>query len=250
MKLLLVNGNMTQAVTDHCVTEARRHAAPGTEITGITARFGANIVTAEPENLIASLAVLEMLAEHYAAYDAAILAISFDSGLFAARDLVPIPVLGMTEAGLLDATAHSDRVGVLIFGTASLPLYRALIDRFPMRGQVAEIRVVEVASVAAYLDATALEDAALAAIENFKRDAAIDTIVICGAAMAGMAGRLQFRTPSRLFDGITSAVPRAEVLVRSGKGRPVLPRDALARSARVTGLSPALETLFRVRNQS
>ena len=36
MKLLLVNGNTTQAITDRVVAEATRCAAPGTTITGVT----------------------------------------------------------------------------------------------------------------------------------------------------------------------------------------------------------------------
>jgi Asp/Glu/hydantoin racemase len=61
MKLLLVNGNTTQAVTDRVLAEARRCAAPGTEVTGATARFGVSIVSTEAENDIAAHAVLDTL---------------------------------------------------------------------------------------------------------------------------------------------------------------------------------------------
>jgi allantoin racemase len=247
MKILLVNGNTTQAVTEHCMAEARRHAAPGTFIAGLTATYGANIVTAEPENLVASMAVLDMLAEHHAGYDAAILAISFDSGLFAARDLVPIPVIGMTEAALLDAAAHADRIGVLIFGEASAPLYRAQIDRYPMRDKVAAIHVIDVASVSAYLEATALDQAVLSAVATLRRDTEIEALVICGAAMAGMAERLQPATPVRLFGGMAPAIAQAERLGRSPTLEPP-PRNVLARSSRVKGLSPMLMALFEQRN--
>ena len=80
MKLLLVNGNTTQAITDRVVAEARRCAAPGTTITGVTARFGVSIVSTEAENEIAGHAVLDALAVHVPDHDAAILAISFRYG--------------------------------------------------------------------------------------------------------------------------------------------------------------------------
>ena len=72
MKLLLVNGNTTQAVTDLVVAEATRCAAPGTAITGVTARFGVTIVSTEAEEEIAGHAVLDALAAHFAGHDAAI----------------------------------------------------------------------------------------------------------------------------------------------------------------------------------
>ena len=70
MKLLLVNGNTTQAVTDRVVAEATRCAAPGTAITGVTARFGVSIVSTEAEEEIAGHAVLDALAASFAGHDA------------------------------------------------------------------------------------------------------------------------------------------------------------------------------------
>src|SRR5437879_13317023 len=66
MKVLLVNGNTTQTVTERVLAEARRCGAPGTEIMGVTARFGVSIVSTEAENDIAAHAVLDVLAETYA----------------------------------------------------------------------------------------------------------------------------------------------------------------------------------------
>jgi allantoin racemase len=103
MKVLLVNGNTTQAVTDRVVAEATRCASPETAITGITARFGVSIVSTEAQEEIAGHAVLDALAANFAGHDAAILAISFDTALLGARQIVPIPVVGMTEASLLTA---------------------------------------------------------------------------------------------------------------------------------------------------
>ena len=63
MKLLLVNGNTTQAVTDRVVAEATRCAAPGTAIAGVTARLGVSIVSTEAEEEeIAGHAVLDAVA--------------------------------------------------------------------------------------------------------------------------------------------------------------------------------------------
>ena len=85
MKLLLVNGNTTQVITDRVVAEATRCAAPGTTITGVTARFGVSIISTEAENEIAGHAVLDALAVHVADHDAVVLAISFDTALLGAQ---------------------------------------------------------------------------------------------------------------------------------------------------------------------
>ena len=239
MKLLLINGNMTQAVTDAVVSEARRVAAPGTEITGVTAAFGANIVTREAENVIAGHAVLERLARHHAGFDAVILAISFDTALEAARQTSPIPVLGMTDSALEAAGAVAERIGVILFGGISRPLYEALFQRLPSGRKIAAIRVIDIASVSAYLDT----DAILTEVSSLAGDG-IPAVVICGAAMAGIAERLQPRAQSRLFDGIPCAVRSAEALVGAGVG---VARESQQRvqSVTVSGVSPELAALMR-----
>lgn len=215
MRLLMINGNTSQAVTDKVVAEARRIAAPGTEITGVTAQFGASIVTREAENTIAGHAVLDLLARHHTGFHAVILAISFDTALEAAQQISPIPVLGMTDSALIAAGAGGGRVGVILFGGVSRPLYEALFARLDSGRAIAAIRTIEIASVAAYLDAPMLEGTILAEVAALE-GAGIHSVVICGAAMAGMAERLQPRSSARLFDGIACAIRRAEALVASG----------------------------------
>ena len=74
-------------------------------------------------------AVLDALAANVAGYDAAILAISFDTALLGARQIVPVPVLGMTEASLLTACLLGRRFGLISFGQSSAGMYRDLVQR-------------------------------------------------------------------------------------------------------------------------
>jgi allantoin racemase len=250
MKLLLINGNTSQAVTDTVVREARNVAVAGTHIHGVTADFGASIVTHAADNVIAAFSVLDLLARHHAGFDAAILAISFDSGLEAARQISPIPVLGMTEAALLEAADAAPAFGVILFGSISRPLYDAVFARSPVRDQIAAIRVIEIGSVADYLDTGRLETRILAAINDLADEAGLGAVVICGAAMAGISGRLQSRTAVRLFDGIPSAIRRAEALVRSKPPVPPAEQECRVRSVVYSGLGPELKALMLGKPQS
>ncbi|GGH22963.1 Asp/Glu/hydantoin racemase [Alsobacter metallidurans] len=207
MRLLLVNGNTTQAVTEAVCAEARSICAPGTAIEGATARFGAEIVTTHAGNAIAAHAVLDLLAERAGSYDAAILAISFDSGLKAARELFRAPIIGMTEAALLAACAAAPRVRMITFGETALPLYEDLLRLYDLRNRVADVRCIDV-NPATYLGGAGRDDAIMAELAAMPPDGA--PVVLCGAALAGTAARLQPRSAFRLFDGIVCAVKAAE----------------------------------------
>jgi allantoin racemase len=236
MRLLLVNGNTTQAVTDAICAEAMRVCGPDTQIEGATATFGAEIVTTHAGDAIAAHAVLDVLAERAGAYDAAILGISFDSGLAAARELSPAPVVGMTEAALLAACGLAERFPMVVFGASAVPLYESLLRAYAMTHRVSAVRCIDLPP-ASYLDGHGRDALIMAELAEMPQSAGAP-VVICGAALAGTAARLQLRTPLRLIDGIAAAIPLAEQ--RAQEAKPPRP----GRSIPVSGLSPALTKLF------
>ena len=71
-----------------------------------------------------------------------------------------------------------------------------------------------------------------------------EAVVLCGAAMAGMAEKLKAEVPVPLVDGIASGVPLCEMLVRLGTVAPQ--RGSLLSPAgrETVGLDPALAALL------
>ncbi|MDR3538835.1 MAG: aspartate/glutamate racemase family protein [Acetobacteraceae bacterium] len=238
MKLLLANGNTTQAVTDIVVAEAIRCAAPGTDITGATARFGVSIVSTEAENDIAAHAVLDLLAASYPGHDAAILAISYDTALSSARQIMPIPIVGMTEAALHTACLLGRRYGVISFGGGARSLMLDVVARTGLASRMVAMDIIQPADTAQFLREGAQDDAICDAVGRLIA-AGAEAVVVCGAAMAGVGHRLQPRVAVPLLDGIGCAVRQAEALVRIGLP-PRTPPRRLEAGAALPGISPEL----------
>ena len=238
MKLLLVNGNTTQAITERVLSEARRCGAPGTEFTGATARFGIGIVSTEAENDVAAHAVLDTLSKAYDGHDAAILAISFDTALIGARQIVPIPVIGMTEAALHTACVLGRRFGLISFGAPSRWMYLDLVRRSGLLERMVALETVEPTTTAEYLREGA-QDSLVSEAAARLVSAGADAVVITGAAVAGIAHRLAPQVTVPIVDGIGCAVGQAECLVRLGL-RKRTPATRLAAKRELTGISPEL----------
>lgn len=236
-RLLAVNPNTSAAVTQAFVDTARAVAPDDVEIDGVTGRFGARIVSTQAEDIVAAHSALELVAEHAERYDGVILAISFDTALAAIRSLLCVPVVGITGAALEAAQEDSRRVGVIVFGAVSLPLYETVIRRKAI--VQADFEVVEVASAADYL-APGAKDALVFEAVNRLAGRGADRVVICGTAIVGMADRLAAASPVPLFDGL-QAIP---AIIRAIKTRRNLPERLPALSESV-GLSPALAALLR-----
>jgi allantoin racemase len=210
MRLLLANANTTAAVTEICAASARAAAAPGTEIVPVTPRFGPAIISSRAENAIAAHGLIEALAEHHAGCDAAILAVSYDTALAAARQLLPIPVIGMTEAACLAACMLGGRFGVVTFSSADL--YREVIAGHGLASRLSGIALIAASPYDAKSDPEAVAAKVTEAAIGLAREGA-DAVLLGGAALAGMGTRIQPRVPVPLVDGIAAAVKFAEGLV-------------------------------------
>ena len=91
MRILILNANTTDFVTQTAAAEARRVASPGTEIVTATADFGAAIVATRCEHAIAEHAAVVLAARHATDCDAVVIAVSYDTGLKALRGPVGVP---------------------------------------------------------------------------------------------------------------------------------------------------------------
>src|SRR6188474_1354166 len=115
MKLLFINPNTSQSITAKIKAVADSVAQPGTDIVAVTATRGVAYIATRAEAVIGAMSVLELLAEHRDGCDAAVIAAFGDPGLSAARELMPIPVIGLAEAGLLTACMLGRRYAIVSF---------------------------------------------------------------------------------------------------------------------------------------
>lgn len=212
MKLLIVNPNISQSVTDLIEAEARRSASAGTELTMRTAPFGVAYIETRAEAAVGAYAVLNELAEHHVGHDAAIVAAFGDPGLAAAREMLPIPVVGLTEAAVMSAAMLGGRFSIVAISRRIRAWYQETVDIHGLSGRLASIRCLEdslrdIGTVQAE-KGEQLQALCKAAIEN---DGA-DVIIIAGAPLAGLARSIADRIPVPLVDGVSSAVRHAESL--------------------------------------
>ncbi|PZQ01971.1 MAG: hydantoin racemase [Variovorax paradoxus] len=244
MKLLLVNPNLTQAVTDAVLAAARSRAAPGTELVAVTGSFGPAVIGSRAENALAQHGVLDLVAQHAPGCDAVVLGVSLDTALWACRELLDMPVVGMTEAGLLCGATVATRIGLLTNGARMGPLYRELVQSYGLGERLAGVETLALTPqqmVGAPQDA---QDAVLAAARTLiERDGA-EAVLLAGAAMASMAEALQPQLPVPLLDGVGCAVALAQALVGLRLPRARVGSVAPTGGRSVQGVSPALTALF------
>jgi allantoin racemase len=241
---MIANPNTTQAVTDTVADAARRTASPGTEIVARTARFGAAVIGTRAELAVAEHAALDMLAREAEGCDAAIIAASTDSALPAAREILPIPVLGLTESALHIACLVGARFGTLTLSARSAATLRELIDRYGLAGRCAGQRFAESTPLAMLADAQKTTALLIAEARTLVADGA-DCVVLVGAVMAGRRAAVQAELGVPVLEGVSCAVLLAESLVRLALKPPRAGSYARVPFRESSGLDPALAALLK-----
>jgi allantoin racemase len=244
MRLLVLNSNTSKVVTGKVEPVARAAASPGTEIVAVTGDFGPRVIGTRAENALAEASTLSLIARHGRGCDAALIAVSYDTGLKAARELFPIPIVGMTEAGLLTACMLGGRIGVITFGARVLPLYQEVIAGYGLASRIAAWRVIE--SAAAYQPGAHPElDRELAAAANdlVAKDYA-EAILVTGAVMAGVPARLQPQVPVPIVDCIVAGVRQAEMLASLRFTNPRAGSFAFTSGRELVNADPAVTSAF------
>lgn len=241
--LLLLTGNTDPAITALIASRAAeaipRLGLPAAELVPATAPFGARYISTRAAVAVAGHAVLAALAKHVgrdnpAGYDAAIIACFGEPGIEAARELMPIPVVGMAEASIAAALALAPRIALLTGGASWVPMLEefALIrgygpDRVMVRGIASTGDMIARDPDGA---AGLLTEAANAATAEGAR-----AVVLGGAGLAGLAPRVAPLVRVPVLDSLDCALAAA-----LGGGR-AMPRTV---QAPVAGVSEPLRRWF------
>ena len=91
IRILLINPNISDSVSDLIRAEAQRSASPGTEVEVLTAPFGVAYIETRFEALIGAYAAAQLAAEHHARFDAVVVAAFGDPEPLPAPPLAPTP---------------------------------------------------------------------------------------------------------------------------------------------------------------
>ncbi len=183
---------------------------------------------------------MEMLATHHRNVDAAIIAAFGDLGLYGARELFDIPVVGMAEAAMLSACMLGRCFVIVAFATAFGPWYEDCVAMHGLASRCAGVRMLDatfrsVSDVQEKNEALLVEVACKAIAET-----SADVVIRGGAPLAGLAAKVKDLIPVPVVDQIQAAVKQAEMLVALNTRKSTIGTFRRPAPKTTSGLHPAL----------
>lgn len=235
MRILVVNVNTTQSMTDGIGEQARRAASPGTEIVPLTPFFGAESVEGNFESYLAAVAVMDRVVNYPEPYDAVIQAGYGEHGREGLQELLEVPVVDITEAAAATAMFLGHRYSVVTTLDRAVPLIEDRLRLAGLDARCASVRASGMAVLELEADpgraVQAIADAAELAVSQ---DHAEVICLGCGG-MAELGEKVRSQTGAPVVDGVAAAVAIAESLVRLGLTTSKVRTFAPPRPKRVTG---------------
>ncbi|MBA2305239.1 MAG: hypothetical protein H0W08_21775 [Acidobacteria bacterium] len=143
IRLLVVNPNSTEAVTERLGRTAVSAAAPATRVETVSAGSGIAVIETPEQSRVAGDAVVRLLVSRTSDFDAAIIAAYSDPGLQEARASVSQPVVGIAEASIQEAVALGGRFVVLMPDGPLIDYVRQLAKAAGAATQLAAVRGFE-----------------------------------------------------------------------------------------------------------
>lgn len=216
MRLLLVNPNTTREITESIEAHAKRYARPGTEIVAMNPEKGPASIEGFFDDVIAAEATLDLLIRQKGKFDAYIIACGGDSGLFAAREIMEAPVLGIGEAAMLTACTLGYRFSVLDVLQRTWSQLEDLLQRYGLKDRCASIRTVEMTVLETETRSDEVRDRLIHESRKALEEDRAEVIILGCAGMAGLDKTMEEALGVPVLDGVVCAVKMAEGLIDYG----------------------------------
>lgn len=216
MRILVINPNTTQSMTDSIAASARKFASPGTEIVALTPAYGADGIDCNFESFISAVAVLDTVATYNGDYDAIVMAGFGEHGREGVQEITTVPVIDICEASAHAAMMVGRAYSVVTTLDRSIA---SIEDRLLLAGlsdRCASVRSTGMSTLELDED----PQRALAAIVEQARQAVekdrAEVICLGCGGMAGLDEAIADQLGVPVVDGVAAGVRFAESLVGIG----------------------------------
>ena len=239
LRILLINPNTTAAITERMAAYIAEVAGSAADFVAVTGKFGARYISSRAAAAIAAHAALDALAEHAQGADAVYLACFGDPGLAALKEVSPVPVIGMAEASCIEAARDGKRFGIVTGGVLWKPMLSEFVATLGLSEQLAAIRTVAPTGDQIAADPDAALSLLAEACTACARDDGAEIVILGGAALAGLAQRIQPRVAVPLLCSVEAG---AKAVIAAAAQQRRSERSAAGLAS--IGLSPALTKLI------
>ena len=217
MKIMVINPNTSESMTNHIRKEVEKIKRPDTLLTVVCPDRGPETIESAYDEAYAVPPTLELVKKaNREGYDAVILACFSDPGLEAAKEVSKIPVVGIEESTLHMAAMLGARFSIMTPRKQRIPMRTEHVFVRGLGHFLASVRSLDlsVAETDKYPEKT--KQRVLEVAQKAVEEDGAEVIILGCAGMAGYAPELEARLNIKVLDPTAVAVKTAEAMADLG----------------------------------
>ena len=243
MKILVINPNTTQEMTDAIGEMARKYAQASTEIVALSPEYGPRSIEGHLEEYIGATATVEEVAKNRDDYDAFVIACYGDPGLYACREVTDKPVIGCAEASMHMASFVGHKFSVVTIISRVKPMLEDLVRNIGLESKCASIRCSALSVLDIEADPKRAEKELIEQSQIAIREDGAEAICLGCAGMGPLDKIVQEAVGVPVIDGVVAAVKMAESIYDYGLLTSKVAAFAWPEKKELVGCSSVLQSM-------
>ena len=217
MKIMVINPNTSESMTNHLRQELTRMKRPDTELTVVCAERGPETIESAYDEAHAVPPTLELVKRaNEEGYDAVVLACFSDPGLEAAKEISDIPVIGIEESTLHVAAMLGAKFSVVTPRKERIASRREHVHMRGMDHFLASVRSLDLSVAETDADPERTKKKVFQVGKLAVEEDGAEVIVLGCAGMAGYAPEMESKLGVKVLDPSAVALKVAEAMADLG----------------------------------
>jgi allantoin racemase len=217
MKIMVINPNTSQSMTDHLRVELERIKRPDTQLTVVCLANGPETIESFYEEAHAIPPTLELVKKaNQEGYDAVILACFLDPGLEPAKEISHIPVVGIEESTLHMAAMLGAKFCILTPIKNRIASKKAQVHKYGLDYFLASVRSLDLSVAETDEQPEKTKRRVLEVAQKAVEEDGAEVIILGCAGMAGYAEEIEKKLRAKVLDPSAVALKVAEAMADLG----------------------------------
>lgn len=214
-RILVVNPNTSDGMTEGIAATAAAIAGPETEVVTISPDRGPESLESFYEYHLAAVSMLEAVEDHVADIDGVVVACYGDPGLYPLKEVLDVPVVGVAEVSMATATLLGHAYSILVALDRAVPMMENLARWYGLDGRLASVEPTGL-TVLELKEDEAHTLSVLTEVGERALEAGAEVMILGCSGMSGYEESLTIRLGVPVIDPVADAVRTVESLLAQG----------------------------------
>lgn len=143
MKVLVLNPNTSEEMTKDIASTINNIKHDQVEVDVKNPDFGPRSLESFYDYQLASFGCLRLIKETGNEYDGILLACFGDPGLYALKESVDYPVIGIAEASMAMSILMGQKFSLLVASEKAVPMMKDMVNQYSLNARLASIETIE-----------------------------------------------------------------------------------------------------------